>query len=329
MGTDTQALPRQDKHTPHLSLTQRSWWPAAKRTATAVFFALVLWLIVRHARTVQWSEVWDSITGYPALTLAAAAGFAFASHALYATFDLLSRSHTGHTLPTGRVIATTFISYAFNLNFGSLIGGLAFRLRLYTRQGLETGVIARVFAFSMLTNWIGYLLLVGVLAFVQPIAIPDEWSIGVAAMRAVGALMVAAVLLYVGLCFFSPKRTLGWRQHELSLPSGRMALLQVALSTLNWSLIGAAIYTLLQHHGVSYPAALAVLLAAAVAGVVTHVPAGLGVLEAVFVTMLSPPVAQSPLLAALLVYRALYYLLPLALALVGYVLLEARLKKPA
>jgi uncharacterized membrane protein YbhN (UPF0104 family) len=97
------------------------------------------------------------------------------------------------------------------------------------------------------------------------------------------------------------------------------------MSTANWALIGATVYLLLQAH-VGYPAALAALLAAAVAGVATHVPAGLGVLEAVFIALLSPPVAQSPLLAALLVYRAVYYLVPLALAALLYLGFELRLK---
>lgn len=306
-------------------LTRRAWWPAARRTASALFFAGVLWLIVRHARTVKWSEVLGSIADYPAATLAGAALLAIASHALYATFDLLSRRYAGHDLPTPRVLATTFISYAFNLNFGALVGGLAFRIRLYTRQGLDAATISRVYGFSMLTNWLGYGVLAGLVCLLQPIEVPTEWSIGAGALRVLGGVLLALALGYVGLCCFSPRRTLTVRGHELHLPSGRMALLQLVMSTANWALIGATVYLLLQAH-VGYPAALAALLAAAVAGVATHVPAGLGVLEAVFIALLSPPVAQSPLLAALLVYRAVYYLVPLALAAMLYLGFELRLK---
>jgi uncharacterized membrane protein YbhN (UPF0104 family) len=268
----------------------------------------------------------QSITDYPALTLVGAALLAIASHALYACFDLLGRRYAGHSLPTHRVLATTFISYAFNLNFGALVGGLAFRVRLYARQGLEAGVISRVYGFSMLTNWLGYAVLVGIVCLLQPIAIPDEWSIGSGALRVFGGLLLAAAATYVGLCLGSPRRSVTMRGHELTLPSGRMALTQLVMSVANWALIGGVVHLLLRGD-VAYPAALTALLAAAVAGVVTHVPAGLGVLEAVFVTLLSPPLAQSPLLAALLVYRAVYYLIPLALALVLFLLLELRLRK--
>lgn len=310
---------------PRTPLTQRAWWPTVKRTGSALFFALVLWLIVRHARTVKWSEVGASIADYPASTLVGAALLAITSHALYATFDLLSRRYAGHDLPTRRVLATTFISYAFNLNFGALVGGLAFRIRLYTRQGLDAATISRVYGFSMVTNWLGYFVLAGLVCLLQPIAVPDQWSLGSGAMRVLGGGLLAVALGYVGLCLFSPKRTVTLRGHELHLPSGRMALLQLAMSTVNWALIGATVYLLLRPH-VDYPAALAALLAAAVAGVATHVPAGLGVLEAVFIALLSPPVAQSTLLAALLVYRAAYYLVPLALAALLYLGFELKLK---
>lgn len=70
-------------------------------------------------------------------------------------------------------------------------------------------------------------------------------------------------------------------------------------------------------------------LVAAIAGVVTHVPAGLGVLEAVFVTLLPSRVPKEELLAVLLAYRAIYYLAPLVVAAVIYVLFEARVKRRA
>src|SRR5437016_3774642 len=76
-----------------------------------------------------------------------------------------------------------------------------------------------------------------------------------------------------------------------------------------------------------YPSVLAVLLLAAIAGVATHVPAGLGVLEAVFVACLAGTLPPVHVLAALLSYRALYYLVPLALASIGYVWVEAQRRR--
>lgn len=313
-------------------LRERAWWPAARRTGTALFLALVAWLVVSQARTVAWGEVFDKVRAYPAGTLAAAMALAVTSHALYASFDLLSRRYAGHHLATSRVVATTFISYAFNLNLGALVGGLGFRLRLYAQQGLAPDVISRVFAFTMLTNWIGYMALGGALALVQPIALPEGWALGAGVLRVAGAAALAFALGYPVVCALTRRREWTFHGHRLRLPSARLALAQLVLSTLNWSIIGGTVYLLVQQHtpqgaGVHYPAVLSVLLAAALAGVITHVPAGLGVLEAVFVALLSPPLARSPLLAALLVYRALYYLLPLALASLAYLVFEWRLRR--
>lgn len=314
--------------TPRTPLTQRAWWPAARRIGTGLFFLLVMTLIVHEARRVSWGEVMGSVRDYPTRTLLGATALAFASHALYACFDLLSRRYAGHHLPTRRVLVTTFISYAFNLNFGALFGGLAFRVRLYTRQGLAPGVISRVYGFSALTNWLGYLALAGVLLLAQPLHWPDSWPLGSTALRVLGAALVAIAAAYVGLCFFSRTRSATVRGHALRLPSGRMALMQLAMSCANWALIGAVVTLLMQPH-VDYPSVLTTQLAASVAGVVTHVPAGLGVFEAVYMSLLSPPLTQHHLLAALLVYRAVYYLAPLALAAVLYLGFELRLRREA
>jgi glycosyltransferase 2 family protein len=324
MASDlTHPAPRRVRRQP---LTQRAWWPATKRTATLLFFALVLWLLVTQARAVSWDEVMASIRDYPPLVLLSAAGLAMSSYAMYCSFDLMSRRYTGHKLSHRRVLATTFISYAFNLNLGSLVGGLGFRFRLYSQQGLKPDVISRIFGFTMLTNWLGYMVLAGVVCFVQPIALPEAWSLGSGALRVLGVVLLALGAAYLAACAFSPQRSWTVRGHKLSLPTFRLALLQLVASCITWLLIASVIHTLLQGRA-DYLTVLAVLLVSAVAGLITHVPAGLGVLEAVFVTLLTPEIPKSELLAALLVYRVVHYLIPLAQATVLYVLFEMHLKR--
>jgi len=111
-----------------------------------------------------------------------------------------------------------------------------------------------------------------------------------------------------------------------ALPPLPLALAQVGVSMLNWLLMGAIVWLLLQQR-VPYPNVLATLLVAAVAGVITHVPAGLGVLEAVFVALLSHRAPAAQLVAALLAYRAVYYLAPLALAALAYLRAELRWRR--
>ncbi|HEU4458343.1 MAG TPA: lysylphosphatidylglycerol synthase domain-containing protein [Methylibium sp.] len=307
-------------------LTRRPWWPAAKRTLLVAFFALVGWLLYEQAREIEWSQVGATLARYPWTTLALAAALAAASHAIYSGFDLIGKHWTGHTLPVRQVVPVTFVSYAFNLNLGSLVGGIAFRYRLYARLGLDNATTTRVLAASLVTNWLGYLALAGVVFALGIVTPPEGWKIGALALRGLGAGLLFVALAYLLLCAFSKRREWSVRGHSFELPPLRLALLQFGVSTLNWSLIAGVVFVLLGQR-IDYPVVLGVLLLAAVAGVVAHIPAGLGVLEAVFVALLGGQIAKPELLAALIAYRAIYYLAPLAIAIVVYLRLEAGAKK--
>ena len=307
-------------------LARRPWWPWVRRAAAWAFFGLIAWLLVNQARAIDWQEVFDAMRALPAATLLLAGALAAGSFAIYSTYDLLGRHLTRHPLNAATVMGVTFISYAFNLNLGSLVGGVAFRYRLYSRLGLSNGIITRVLGFSMLTNWLGYLAVAGAVFCFWPLELPAGWRIGNAGLRILGAVLLLLAAAYLVLCAFASGHVFRIRRHSFKVPALRMALLQLALSCLNWSLIGSVIWVLLQGQ-VAYHSVLAVLLVAAVAGVITHVPAGLGVLEAVFIALLSDQVPQGRLLGVLLVYRGLYYLLPLGVATLAYFVTELRARR--
>jgi hypothetical protein len=147
-------------------------------------------------------------------------------------------------------------------------------------------------------------------------------------LQVAGLALLGLVAGYLVACAVSRRRTWLVRGHEIELPPLSMALMQIGISSINWLLIAGVLFLLLQH-ALPYHTVLATLLVAAVAGALTHVPAGLGVLEAVFVTLLSPQMPASELLAALLAYRGIYYLAPLAIAAVVYLFLEARIARTA
>ncbi len=313
---------------PATGITGKAWWPWLKRGATLLFFALVTWLLVEQGRAIAWPEVLAALRAYPPAVLLGAVALAAASFALYSCFDLLGRHYTGHSLRTPTVMLVTFISYVFNLNLGSLVGGVAFRYRLYSRLKLDTATITRVLSLSMLTNWSGYLLLGGlVFAFATP-ELPPGWKMGSGGLQILGFVLLAAALAWLLLCALSRRRSFSLRGHKLELPSGRLALLQLAMGACNWLIMSSLVFVLLQQQ-VAFPAVAGVLLVAAVAGVLAHVPAGLGVLEAVFVALLSHQIATPKLLAALVAYRVIYYLVPLVIATLAYLVTEARAKSLA
>lgn len=304
-------------------LTSRSWWPWLKRAAVTVFFGAVLSLLVSQARGVDWAEVLTALRGYSRVSVGVAVLLAAASFGLYSCFDLLGRCYTGHRLGALTVMSVTFVSYVFNLNLGSLVGGVAFRYRLYSRLGLATGTITRVLTLSMLTNWMGYLLVGGLVFSLMPPPLPADWLITAFHLRMIGVVLVAVAVGYLAFCAFSDKRTLLIRGQTIELPSARLAALQLVMGAANWLLMSGIVFVLLQQR-IAFPAVVSVLLLAGMAGVVTHIPAGLGVLEAVFVALLSHQMPQPALLAALVAYRVVYYLAPLSLAAVMYLVMEAR-----
>ena len=296
-------------------------WRRLRRWLLPLFAIAVLGLLLSHAHKVDWAGAWQALRRYPPGLLLGVLGLATLSHALYGCFDLIGRRHTRHGLPRWRSWAIAVASYAFNLNLGALVGGMAMRARLYARAGLDAPTVAQVVGLSLATNWLGYGLLAGGLFASGTIRPPGEAHLGMVAFRALGAAMVLLALGYVVGCALSRGREWHWRGRTLRPPSARLAVIQLEVSTSNWALMGAAMYLLLGGR-VPYATTLSVLMAASIVGVLTPIPAGLGVLEAVYLALLSGMVRQGSLMGAVLAYRALYYLVPLAGGLVIYLLLE-------
>jgi glycosyltransferase 2 family protein len=302
------------------------WWTRAKRAFSILFFAAVAALVARYGSHIDWGDVLDALRSIPASALLGAIGLAATSHLLYSCFDLIGRRYTGHNLPAHTVMAVSFVSYVFNLCIGSIVGGVGFRYRLYSRLGLKTGVITRIVSMSMLTNWLGYKLLAGLLFLLHPLALPPNWHMGNHGLQWVGAVLVAISATYLLACWRMGDRVWNWRGHELYLPPWRMAVLQMLISCVNWCLMAGVIYVLLGQR-IVYTDVLTVLLIGAIAGVFAHVPAGLGVFEFVFVALLSHIVPESRLIGALLGYRAIYYIGPLIVGALMYLTMELRAKR--
>lgn len=297
---------------------------SAPRIRQALWIAVavaVLWLVGSRARAIDWGEVLIALRALPLATVALAAAVAIAAHAAYISYDLLARRHVGHRLGKGRTAAIAGVCFAFNLNLGALVGGVAMRYRLYGRFGLPASVITRVLGFSLLTNWMGYAALAGAFFTSGLVELPEDAPVSGAVLRAFGAVLLLVVAGFLAACRWSRRRRWDVRGHAIELPRARMAALQVTVAVMHWSLVAAVMYVLLQGR-VGFATVLGALLLSSVAGVITHIPAGLGVLEAVFLSLLAGAHPVNRLLAALLAYRAVFYLGPLLIAGMVYLALE-------
>lgn len=302
-------------------------WRLVKRILSGLFFIAVAGLLVVYAQKIDWPEVWKVIRGYNRVALLGAFGLVIVSYLIYGCYDLLGRAYCGHRLAKRQVMLVSFICYAFNLTLSTWIGGIGMRYRLYSRLGLRGGTITRIFSLSITTNWLGYVVLGGVIFSANLVQLPARWYISQESLRIIGIAMLLVSALYLWACAFAKRRHLTVKGQRLVLPSWRFALLQAALSGANWLVMGVIIWLLLGQD-VSYFLVLGALLVSSIVGVVVHIPAGIGVLEAVFIAMLSAePISRGAVIAALLAYRLLYYFLPLAIATMGYLILESQAKK--
>ncbi|HEX4736216.1 MAG TPA: bifunctional lysylphosphatidylglycerol flippase/synthetase MprF [Allosphingosinicella sp.] len=243
-----------------------------------------------------------------ALTLTA---FSYLTLTIY---DVLALRLLGRPLPWRTAALASFTSYALSHNLGlSLITGGSARLRVYGAAGVPPADVARIIALASLSFWAGLIVVAAfaLLAHQGPLDIPDL-SVSVAAQRIAGGLIVAASL--TGLILVARRRRAirlwGW---ELPLPGPGQALAQVGAAIVDLAAASAALFVLMPQAGLQlYPLFLLGFALACIVSMVSHVPGGLGVFEAVLAAVLPGPAPA--LLAALIVYRVIYYLIPLAIA---------------
>lgn len=299
--------------------TRRDW---LVRGISLLVLAIVVVMLARYAREIDWPAIGTALKAYESGSLALAAALVAVSYLLYGGYEIAARAYVGHGLTAGRVLAIACTSYAFNLNLGVWVGGGAIRYRLYARSGIKNSDIARIIAFSFTTNWLGYLVLAGGVFALDLVAIPERFASGLPSPRIFGMLLLAAAAGYLLACALGQDRSWTLRGVVLRPPSLALASAQLALSIANWLAIAGILFVLMGQQ-IDYGFTLGVVLIGAVAAAITHIPGGLGALEAVFLLLIGGRMARADLLAALLVYRGLYYLTPLLLATIGYIGLES------
>jgi|SRR5690554_3943000 len=296
-------------------------WPLIKKILTYGFFLLVAYLLVQQALTIEWSKVFQTLRETKVSTLLTGFGIGFVCYMFYSSYDLLGRYLLQIKTNLAQNWFIAWISYAFNLNLGAMVGGIAFRYRLYGKIGVSSSKATRIIGLSIMTNWLGYILLAGVLFITGQIEPPESWVIGKLGLQCLGVAFVLVVVIYLWACAFAKRRQFSVRDTQITLPGWRMALLQLVLSSAHWTLMALAIYQFMPE-SIGFASVFAVLLVSAVAGAVTHIPGGLGVLEAVFVMFLAGDIGKAAIIAALFAYRCVFYLAPLALAVVAYLIFE-------
>ena len=287
------------------------------------------WLLYRELRGLSLADVWASLGAIPSHGYAMALMSTLFAYAALAWYDRIALLHLGvHHISWLFVSVCSFTTYALSHNIGaSVFSGALVRYRAYTAKGLSAAQVAVLVALCSFTFVLGTVLLGGVVLTVAPYLLERLSERVPAALanpttaRVVGIVCLAFVALYVigSLLHLKP---LTIRTFTLAYPRPNVMLRQLVAAPLE--LIGAAgiiYFALPDAVNPGFLIVLGAFLASFSAALVSHAPGGLGVLELVFVAMM-PDVPKADVIAALLVFRLFYLLLPFAMAILVVLLFE-------
>ena len=282
--------------------------------ASLLVFTVVALVLRRELAHLHTREILEELRQTPRLHVVIAFGFTAASYWLLGFYDFLGLRYIGKAVVYPRVLMTSFIANAFghNLGLAAFTGG-AVRFRMYASAGLTAIDVATVQGFCSLTIGIGLATLGGLSLTLEPthtaavLHLHPRWAM------LVGIMLLSGVGAYATWCILgrTPIEIRGWALHA---PRPTLGFAQIVLGMCDLSCSTAVLWWLLPPQAdMGFLTFVGAYAAAVTAGIVSHVPGGLGVFETVIVFAL-PDVPLSSLLGSMLIYRAVYYLAPLMAA---------------
>ena len=286
-------------------------WPIIGLAAVIVS----VWLLYKELRSISLEDVIDSLHAIPVHGWILAAASAVGSYLALAGYDRVALRHLNRKVSWLFVAICSFTTYALSHNIGaSVFSGAVVRYRAYTSKGLTGAEVAVLVAFCSFTFALGTLMLSAIVLLIEPEILQRfNEDLPVSFSYTIAIIMLAGVLLYVfgSWLHFRPLRIGRW---ELTYPRLPIVLRQLVVGPLE--LVGAAgiiYFTLPEAGNPGFLIILGIFLASFSAALISHAPGGLGVLELVFLTGL-PDMDQADVLAALIVFRLLYLLIPFAIS---------------
>jgi phosphatidylglycerol lysyltransferase len=297
--------------TPPAEPGQRTLWRWVGPLAALLVFTLVVWVLHRQLAHLHVKRVLAHLHAIPTRQVLAALGFTALSYWLLTTYELLALRYLRRAIPYTRIVFNAFIAYSFSHTLGfAAFTQTAIRLRLYATARISAIDVATVSVFCSASFGIGLATVTGLSLVLSPehaaalLHLDQRWAV------LIGTLLLAGVCAYA-LWASLARGTLEIRGWALRAPGPAIGLTQIALGVLDLSLSCAVLWSLLPAGAhVRFITFLGVYAAAVIAGIISHVPGGVGVFEAVVLLTL-PGIPTDALLSSLLAYRAVYYLVPL------------------
>lgn len=267
-----------------------------------------LWLLYRVLGRYNADEVLGALDSLTAVDLVLAGFFTIVSFIALTLGELCAVRYAGHRIGLGRVArtATAAIGIGRAVGLAALSSG-AVRYRMYGRAGVPLLDLGKIMLFAGFTVAGGMASVGGIAMLVRPDAIARLIGFDPLHVRLAGAILLVLVAGYVGLCSLR-LGAIRIRRLSLALPSPGLALGQIGAGIMNYSAIAACLYACLRPFAeADYPTVATLYVGADATALIGHVPGGWGVLEYVLTSALAQPHA----IAGILVFRTIYYLVPL------------------
>ncbi len=302
-------------------------------------FAVAAWLLVQQFRSndLTFAKVRESLLQIPASHIALAMGLMILNYGVLVFYDYLAFRFANVPISLARVAFAALTSYSFSNNFGATVAGVPLRYRLYSSWNIPLTKIVQLLLILALTFWFGVFFIAGMLFVFDPLQIPagqrqlittkliNDWHVHENVVqwfqflffdsRPFGFLLLAMTGLYVGASLLH-RGSLKIFRWTLPVPPFRLTVYQIGIASADMLVAASILYALFPAVEGGYLKLLEVYLVAVVLIVLSHVPAGWGVLEAVLMTLLGSlqlvPQAEMPkVFAAIIAFRVIYFLIPL------------------
>ncbi len=282
-----------------------------------VIFALALWSISLELRGYNVEDVVEGMQQIESDQQIKAFLFTMISYSAVSCYDIISFRYIRSNLETPKIALAGFITYAISPTIGlPFLTAGALRYRLYSSWGISPAQITQVIIFSNFSLWIGLLAVAGLALCLLSSPIPAELDFPFHSLQLLGAIGILLTLIYLFLCnLISLPIKIG--SHNVYIPTLKIALAQILTFAVDWGFASAALYSLFSLSSqFSYLDFFGAYVIAMVAGLISTVPGGLGVFETILIFFLSSLISNPVILGTILIFRLIYYLLPLGIAII-------------
>jgi hypothetical protein len=296
---------------------ERIGWKRLGILASLVIIAFAISTMVRTLKGVDTGVILVALTEIPPFNIALAALCVIGAFCTLTFYDFFALRTIGKRHVPYRIAAlSSFTSYTIGHNIGATVfTGGAIRFRIYSDYGLSAIDVAKICFLSGLTFWLGNLFVLGFGMAWHPEAATAMDLLPPAVNRLIAIGCLAGIAAYfVWLVTGKTRRELGQNGWKVVLPSARLTLLQILIGVVDLGFCALAMYLLMPAQpDIDFISLAVVFILATLLGFASHAPGSIGVFDAAMLVAL-PQFGSEQLLATLVVFRILYFLIPFGIS---------------